>query len=70
MTWRSRLAPPRLRSSSVRRGAGARSQSDPALSVALLPPLPGPRHPAARLVTPPLPLQEPQPGPELLVESP
>jgi len=70
MTRRSQWASPRVRSSSVRRGAGAHAQSDPARSAALLPALAGPRHLAECLVTPRWPWPRPQRAPELLVESP
>jgi len=70
MTRRSQFAPSRVRSSSVRRGAGGRSPDGAARSAALLPALAGLRRPAARLGTPLLPWPGPQLGPELLFESP
>ena len=70
MTRRSQFAPSRVRSSSVRRGAGARVPRDPTRSMALLPTLPGSRHPAECLVTPPWPLPRPQRVLEVRVASP
>jgi hypothetical protein len=70
MTRRSQLVPSRVRSSSVRRGAGGRSPDGAAWSAALLPALAGRRRLAARLVTPSLPWPEPPPGLEWLFESP